>query len=240
MTRISEVALTAINLLALELVQSLKEWCAKGKDEPPQPFIYIPTLPLWLFLQRGDEHYQSILDEAIQGRAILIGQNVIGGADSANTPVHGAIPGVVVHAQALDNLMNWGNRQWRLLSSEDRLGPYYSVFVLLYSIFCVAFIDTMSSYSYSKTLQYIILLSISLMIVLVAILGYCLAPVNWLWIITLVVIGDVGRLIWGHFVSENAVEEDTFNKQKSETSHERNSPHILRLNRIVWIFKGRR
>lgn len=55
----------------------------------------------------------------LQGRAVLIGQNLRGIHDIVESPVHGQILGVYLHAMALDNLLNWhgtyykaGNLMW--------------------------------------------------------------------------------------------------------------------------------
>lgn len=43
-------------------------------------------------------------------RVVLVGANLVGLNDLASNPVNGQIPGVYVHAMALDNLMTWGHR----------------------------------------------------------------------------------------------------------------------------------
>lgn len=43
----------------------------------------------------------------LEGRAVLIGQSLRGIHDIVESPVHGQIPGVYLHAMALDNLLNW-------------------------------------------------------------------------------------------------------------------------------------
>lgn len=57
------------------------------------------------------------LKQAIQGKMVLVGYHVTGGADLVVSPVHGALPGVYFHAMALDNLITLKGDYWR--SPED-------------------------------------------------------------------------------------------------------------------------
>lgn len=46
-------------------------------------------------------------DDAIRNRIVLIGADVVGVNDTWSSPVHGKIQGVLLHAMALDNLLNF-------------------------------------------------------------------------------------------------------------------------------------
>ena len=56
--------------------------------------------------QLDDEHIAALL----QDRVVLVGTQLSGMEDITQSPVHSALPGVYLHAMALDNLMTWGNR----------------------------------------------------------------------------------------------------------------------------------
>ncbi|MCJ2377878.1 CHASE2 domain-containing protein [Vibrio sp. ZSDZ34] len=61
------------------------------------------------------------LKAAIQGKMVLVGYHVTGGADSVVSPVHGMLPGVYFHAMALDNLITLDGEYWR---SPDDAGLF--------------------------------------------------------------------------------------------------------------------
>lgn len=49
----------------------------------------------------------------IEGSYVLIGADVSGAQDIVNSPIHGQLPAVNLHAMALDNLMTYGERYYR-------------------------------------------------------------------------------------------------------------------------------
>lgn len=51
------------------------------------------------------------LREALADRVVLVGTHLVGLNDRVPSPVHQQIPGVYLHAMALDNLMTWGERR---------------------------------------------------------------------------------------------------------------------------------
>lgn len=54
----------------------------------------------------------------LEGKAVLIGQSLPGIHDIVQSPVHGQIPGVYLHAMALDNLLNWDAGYFKAENSE--------------------------------------------------------------------------------------------------------------------------
>jgi len=46
----------------------------------------------------------------IAGRAVIVGSSHAQSNDTINTPTRGRVPGMVLHAMALDNLLEWGGR----------------------------------------------------------------------------------------------------------------------------------
>ncbi|MCQ2999126.1 CHASE2 domain-containing protein [Pseudomonas syringae] len=73
-----------------------------------------PTLcPYTLTLTASDLEVTSTEDRALitgllKDRLVLVGANITSTADLVQSPVHGKIPGVYVHAMALDNLITLG------------------------------------------------------------------------------------------------------------------------------------
>ena len=53
------------------------------------------------------------LGEVLKDRVVLVGTRLVGLNDSVMSPVHQQIPGVYLHAMALDNLMTWGSDRVR-------------------------------------------------------------------------------------------------------------------------------
>lgn len=57
----------------------------------------------------------------LKDRYVMVGANVPGYNDFANSPVHGTLPGIHMHAMALDNLLTYGDRY--KLNAEWSLSP---------------------------------------------------------------------------------------------------------------------
>ncbi|WP_339529341.1 CHASE2 domain-containing protein [Pseudomonas mucidolens] len=51
---------------------------------------------------------QALIAELLRDRLVLVGANITSTGDVVQSPVHGLIPGVYLHAMALDNLINEG------------------------------------------------------------------------------------------------------------------------------------
>lgn len=84
-----------------------------------------PTCPLhesveasWLTAAKTPEQ-TTLLDDQLRARAVFYG-GTFDSADFVTTPLHGALPGVYLHAQATDNLVRYGNA-WR---HPDIAGPF--------------------------------------------------------------------------------------------------------------------
>ena len=76
-----------------------------------------PNLPLCPYNQvvpvrafKGQGFAPQELDEAIAGRVVMIGADLKAVGDNAFSPLHGRLPGVHVHAMALDNLISFNGR----------------------------------------------------------------------------------------------------------------------------------
>lgn len=53
------------------------------------------------------------VDEVLRGRVVLYGAGFMAGSDVVLPPTHGPLPGVYLHAMALDNLLTWGDDYFR-------------------------------------------------------------------------------------------------------------------------------
>lgn len=76
-----------------------------------------PNLPLCPYNQvvpvrafKGQGFSPQELDEAIAGKVVMIGADLKAVGDNAFSPLHGRLPGVHVHAMALDNLISFNGR----------------------------------------------------------------------------------------------------------------------------------
>jgi CHASE2 domain-containing sensor protein len=75
------------------------------------PCIGITLLPAWAVMNPFEEGNQQLIDAALQGSPLVVlGADVPGIPDRVVSPVHGQVPGVVLHAMALDNLLTAGDR----------------------------------------------------------------------------------------------------------------------------------
>ena len=68
-------------------------------------------------IKRGTPQQKEALREAISGKVVLYGLALDGLHDVVDSPVHGQLPGVFLHAMALDNLMSRGKEYIR--ASDD-------------------------------------------------------------------------------------------------------------------------
>lgn len=70
---------------------------------------YHLTIPVSQLYKRDTDN----LREAIEGRLVVLGGNLIGVSDFIETPVHGNLAGVYSHAGALDNLIREGTNIYK-------------------------------------------------------------------------------------------------------------------------------
>ena len=59
-------------------------------------------------LEVSDPQDQELIAELLRDRLVLVGANITSTGDLVESPVHGQLPGVYLHAMALDNLINDG------------------------------------------------------------------------------------------------------------------------------------
>jgi hypothetical protein len=71
---------------------------------------YIPSFDVVEILSGDTDPHAALM---IKDRIVFYGADIIGAADSVETPTHGRLPAVFVHAMALDNLMSMRGEYYR-------------------------------------------------------------------------------------------------------------------------------
>jgi CHASE2 domain-containing sensor protein len=94
---------TSLQQLLLGVFEDLRAARNPNVALPCPSVEVIPASVLW----SGDA---GIARELLAGRFVMVGASVSGIADWHQSPVHGQVPGVVLHAMALDNLLSLGTR----------------------------------------------------------------------------------------------------------------------------------
>lgn len=96
-------------------------WLLTIADHPALPLCpYNQVIPVRAF--KGQGFSEKELHDALAGKIVLLGVDLKAVGDNAFSPVHGRLPGVHVHAMALDNLISFngvyredGEFEWREL-----------------------------------------------------------------------------------------------------------------------------
>ena len=103
-------ALRSLQQLALGALFDLRD---RRDPDLALPCPAVPVLRADAILD-GDA---AAVESLLRGRAVLLGAQISGIPDWQPSPVHGRVPGVVLHAMALDNLLVRGDRYLRPLPS---------------------------------------------------------------------------------------------------------------------------
>ncbi|WP_157720947.1 CHASE2 domain-containing protein [Pseudomonas vancouverensis] len=119
---------TAMNTLFAALLSGLDEGSVKRVR---QPCPYTVTL-------REEDLTSEKAQGVLQGRVVMVGLSLQGIHDIVQSPVHGQIPGVYLHAMALDNLLKW-NASYFQRSGLDWL---FILMAALVAWICAALIRT--------------------------------------------------------------------------------------------------
>lgn len=90
----------------LELAPAIvKNWLHHEAEKPI--CVYHETLYA-SDLAASSEQEEAILGRLLTGKVVMVGAALSGGGDRVLSPLHGRIPGVYLHAMALDNLLTLG------------------------------------------------------------------------------------------------------------------------------------
>lgn len=76
-----------------------------------------PTIPVRLLLESSEGDGLAI-EKLLRGAVVLYGTHFTGAVDVLNTPLHNDLPGVFLHATALENLITFGPEPLRYESHE--------------------------------------------------------------------------------------------------------------------------
>lgn len=124
-------------------IRRLGEWCrfagsVVAEMTPPRlraifvgDEVFKPICPYSQSLSLSDLKPQTEEDEvrlhsALDGKFVMMGAAISGTNDMVTSPVHGAIPGVFMHAMALDNLLTYNGHYKQALEWE--LPPAWPLF----------------------------------------------------------------------------------------------------------------
>jgi hypothetical protein len=85
-------------------------------------------------LAAGSEEEEAVLKQLLQGRTVMVGTALANSPDRVQSPLHGRIPGVYLHAMALDNLLTYGAgypREIHLIGKIDSAHLWLYLFLAL-------------------------------------------------------------------------------------------------------------
>jgi len=119
----------------LELAPAIvKNWLHHDAEKPV--CVYHETLYAGDFATNSEEE-EAALKRLLEGRVVMVGAALSGGGDRILSPLHGRIPGVYLHAMALDNLLTFGHRyprdvhlEWGTTSGHIKLYLFLCVSLL--------------------------------------------------------------------------------------------------------------
>lgn len=87
------------------------------------PCVYHPSVSvkdIFAYQEQGrsldkeaSNEARSILKDLLKGKLVILGSDLSGTHDLGSSPVHGQVPGAMVHAMALDNLLSLGSSHLR-------------------------------------------------------------------------------------------------------------------------------
>lgn len=114
----------SLEQLLLGVFEDLRNAAKPDLALPCPSVAVIPASVLW----SGDG---AVARGLLGGRFVMIGAAVSGVADWHQSPVHGQVPGVVLHAMALDNLLSLGTRYATELSTAASVGAATALLLTL-------------------------------------------------------------------------------------------------------------
>ncbi len=144
---------------------------------------------------RSDD-YDDRLDALLRDRVVLVGADLFGTGDTVLSPVHGTLPGVYLHAMALENLIRFGDDYWReswdpRWRFQKRWGPEVLATAFLLAVFAAIRLlvqDRASPESLAQLMGWMAGAFAVWVLVAVLVLGAAMAlvaktnvsPLNWL------------------------------------------------------------
>ncbi|WDM68642.1 CHASE2 domain-containing protein [Xanthomonas cucurbitae] len=124
------------------------------------------------------------LAAVLKDRVVLIGTRLNGLGDQVISPVHQQLPGVYLHAMALDNLMQWGSERMYTDSLRDRLSELLGMLLICFTAGAALLLTPRISPRWLRWLRSAVVvvacIGSSLLIVLVSQLYLRQPPGHWL------------------------------------------------------------
>jgi CHASE2 domain-containing sensor protein len=129
------------------------------------------------------------LRRALEGRIVLIGNNFAGSGDQHQSPVHGTVPGVILHAMALDNLFRFDGRPWLeaspILDTDCPL-PRWDTIATIALLVSLGFLHARAireGWSLVRELSLAVVLTVGSAVILAFVFRW--PPINWLGVLSL-------------------------------------------------------
>ncbi|MCD0267894.1 CHASE2 domain-containing protein [Xanthomonas melonis] len=117
----------------------------------------------------------------LKDRVVLIGTRLSGLGDQVLSPVHQQLPGVYLHAMALDNLMSWGSQHMSTDSWRDRVAELLGMLLLCFAAGAALLLTRRVPLRRLRAITVVVAcLGSSLLIVLVSQLYLRQPPGHWL------------------------------------------------------------
>jgi CHASE2 domain-containing sensor protein len=178
--------------------------------QPRQTCPYNQWIPGEAVLFASGPAQQETLRALFEDRIVMIGADIKGAPDLIQTPVHGQIPGVFLHAMALDNLLERGiDGYWRpmptlpersyipAIVSKLSIGVPIEM-ALLWAIFAFSSLIALwrkragerwseGIYTGAELIGHITLVFATV----ATLAAYAIAPMNWLGLVALAVSKDI-------------------------------------------------
>lgn len=178
--------------------------------QPRQTCPYNQWIPGEAVLFASGEAQQETLRALFEDRVVMIGADIKGAPDLVLSPVHGQIPGVFLHAMALDNLLERNiDGYWRpmpslpqysyvpAIVSEMSIGASIEM-ALLWAIFAFSSLVALWRKRVGERLSEGVYTGIELLGHMALVFGtvatlaaYAIAPMNWLGLVALAVSKDL-------------------------------------------------
>lgn len=105
-----------------------KQWLNTPRMDFLQKCPYSPQLSIADLLDSSTEN-EAKVRWMIKDRVVFYGSTLVGSGDVTQSPVHGRVPGILLHAMALDNLLALGPNYHRTLGTNSDKSPLDEIFL---------------------------------------------------------------------------------------------------------------
>ncbi|MCL1528771.1 CHASE2 domain-containing protein [Xanthomonas nasturtii] len=124
----------------------------------------------------------------LKDRVVLIGTHLSGLSDQVISPVHQKIPGVYLHAMALDNLMSWGSQRIYRDSWRDRVMEVVSMVIISFGAGAALMLTRRSFTRWSRHIAVAsVCVVTSLLLIVISRMVLRQPPDNWISVLLIAV-----------------------------------------------------